>query len=66
MILIPIPCLSSHKISWGKEVFHLEANTSSACRLSKDGDVVRVSSKRADVPVHPGDGSVLVPQTIVS
>ena len=45
---------------------YLEVHTRSPSRLSKNGDVVRVSTKAADVPVYPGDGSLLVPQTIVS
>lgn len=45
---------------------HLKADTSSSCRLSEEGDDVGVSPERADVPVHPGDGGMLVPQTVVS
>lgn len=46
--------------------FYLVVDTCSTCRLSKDGDVLWVTSKGANVPVHPGNGSVLVPQTVVS
>lgn len=46
--------------------FHLEAHTCSTCRFSKQCDVVWVTTKCADIPVHPGNGSLLVPQTIVS
>lgn len=62
--------LHSHLV-WTSTLIHrntpdLKVNTSATCRLSKNGDVVRVSSKGADVPVDPGDGSLLVPQTEVS
>lgn len=49
-----------------ENVYHLEADASSTCRLPKDGDVVGVSSKWADIPVDPGDSSLLVPQAVVS
>lgn len=45
---------------------HLEANTCSACRFSKQCDVLWVPTEWADIPVHPGNGSLLVPQAIVS
>lgn len=48
------------------EAYYLETDTCSTCRLSEEGDVVRVSSECTDVPVHPGDGSLLVPQTVVT
>ena len=44
----------------------LEANTGSTSRLPEEGDVVGVSSERADVPVDPGDGRMLVPQAVVT
>lgn len=49
-----------------EKTYHLEANTCSTCRFSKQCDVVWVPTKWADIPVHPGNGSLLVPQTIVS
>lgn len=61
--LIKPPQRSGHILT---SPLHLVVDARSACRLSKDGDVLRVSTERADVPVNPGDGSVLVPQTVVS
>lgn len=49
-----------------RDNFYLVVDTCSTCRLPKDGDVLWVTSKGANVPVHPGNGSVLVPQTVVS
>ncbi len=40
-----ISIISHNERNTQKKVSHLEADTSSTCRLSKDGDVVRVSSK---------------------
>ena len=45
---------------------HLVADTGSTSRLPEEGDVVGVSSEGADVPVDPGDGSMLVPHTVVT
>lgn len=49
-----------------KRAQHLEADASCTCGFSKYGDVVRISSKWTDVPVHPSKGCLLVPKPIVS
>ena len=45
---------------------HLVADAGSTGRLPEEGDVVGVSPEVADVPVDPGDGRMLVPQTVVT